>query len=156
RGEWQINLPMADLSITKTHSPDPVIAGNQLTWHLSVTNNGPDPAPDVVVTDTLPPQATYLTNNLNPPAGCTAIGQVVTGSLGDLDSGQTVNFNLVTLVDPDTVAAAGGPTSITNNASVTSAAVIDPNTANNTAEDTAVVNDSADLAASKLCKPDTT
>jgi uncharacterized repeat protein (TIGR01451 family) len=156
RAEWQISLPQSDLSITKTHSPDPVIAGNQLTWHLSVTNNGPDPAPDVVVTDTLPPQAQYLTNNLNPPAGCTASGQVVTCSLGDLDNGQTVNFDLVTLVDPNTVAAAGGPTSITNNASVASAAVIDPNPANNTAEDTAVVNDSADLAASKLCKPDTT
>jgi uncharacterized repeat protein (TIGR01451 family) len=156
RAQWEIDLPHADLTVTKTHSPDPVLAGNQLTWILTVTNNGPDPAPDVTVTDTLPPQATYLTNNLNPPAGCTAVGQVVTCSVGDLASGASITFKIVTLVDPDTVAAAGGPTSITNNATVTSGAVIDPNAANNSVEDTALVNDSADLEASKLCKPDTT
>jgi uncharacterized repeat protein (TIGR01451 family) len=156
RAEWQIALPHSDLAITKTHSPDPVLAGNQLTWQISVTNNGPDAAPDVTVTDTLPPQARYLTNNLNPPAGCSAAGQVVTCSVGDLANGQTVTFKLVTMVDPDTVAAAGGPTSITNNASVASGAVIDPNPANNTVSDSALVNDSADLQVSKLCKPDTT
>jgi uncharacterized repeat protein (TIGR01451 family) len=156
RAEWEIDLPHADLSVTKTHTPDPVIAGTQLTWHLTVTNHGPDPAPDVVVTDTLPPQATYLTNNLNPPAGCSAVGQVVTCDLGDLDNGRTVTFDIVTFVDPNTVANAGGPTSITNNATVASGAVVDTNTANDTAQDTAIVNDSADLAVSKLCKPDTT
>jgi uncharacterized repeat protein (TIGR01451 family) len=156
RGLWKITLPKADLSITKTHSPDPVIAGNQLTWHVSVKNNGPDPAPNVTVTDTLPVHDAYLTNNLNPPAGCTAVGQVVTCNLGDMDNLQTVNFDIVTLVDPNTVALAGGPTSITDTATVASSAVIDPNPANNTALDTAIVNDSADLAVSKLCKPDTT
>jgi uncharacterized repeat protein (TIGR01451 family) len=156
RGEWEIDLPQADLAITKTHFPDPVIAGNQLTWELSVSNNGPDAAPDVVVTDTLPAQDTYLTNNLNPPASCTASGQTVTCDLGDLANGQTVTFSIVTLVLPTTVANAGGPTNLTNSATVSSAAVIDPNSSNNTAEDTAVVNDSADLAVAKICKPDTT
>ena len=154
RGTWKIHLPQADLSITKSHSPDPVTAGTDLTWYVSVTNNGPDPAPGVVVTDTLPAQAAYLTNNLNPPAGCTAAGQTVTCTLGDLDVGQTVNFQIVTMVDPATVAKAGSPTSITNTAAVTSGAVMDPNPANNTAVDTAVVVDSADLGVSKLCKPD--
>jgi uncharacterized repeat protein (TIGR01451 family) len=156
RGMWEIDLPHADLAVTKTHSPDPVIAGQQLTWHISVTNNGPAAAPDVTVTDTLPAHDTYLTNNLNPPAGCTAAGQTVTCTLGDLDNGQTVNFDIVTLVDPDTVSTAGGPTSITNVVTVASAAVIDSDTSNNTAQDTAVVNDSADLSVAKLCKPDTT
>lgn len=156
RGLWKITLPVADLSITKTHSPDPVIAGNQLTWHITVTNHGPSAATNVTVTDTLPAQDSYLTNNLNRPAGCSAAGQVVTCSLGDLANGQTVTFDLVTLVNPNTVAQAGGPTSITNTATVSSGAVMDPNSSNNTAQDTAIVNDSADLAVSKLCKPDTT
>jgi uncharacterized repeat protein (TIGR01451 family) len=156
RGAWKIVLPQADLSITKTHSPDPVIAGNQLTWTLSVTNNGPDPSPSVTVTDTLPAGDQYLTNNLNPPSACSAVGQTVTCTLGDLANGQNVTFNLVTLVDPSVVANAGGPTSITNTATVSSGIVSDPNPANNTAEDTAVVTDSADLSVSKLCKPDTT
>ena len=156
RAEWEIDLPQADLSITKTHFPDPVIAGNQLTWDITVTNNGPDAAPDVTVTDTLPSQLTYLTNNLNPPAGCSANLAVVTCSLGDLANGQTVTFEIVTLVSPDTVVNTGGATSITNTAVVNSAAVVDSNQANNTAEDTAVVNDSADLSVTKLCTPGTT
>jgi len=156
RGMWEIDLPHADLSVTKTHSPEPVIAGTLLTWHVSVTNNGPDAAPNVVVKDTLPPQAKYLANTLNPPAGCSAIGSVVTCSLGDMANGQTINFDIQTLVDKSTVAAAGGPTSITNNVTVSSSAVIDPNLANNSAADTAIVNDSADLAVTKICKPDTT
>jgi uncharacterized repeat protein (TIGR01451 family) len=156
RAEWEIDLPHADLSITKTHSPDPAIAGQQLTWHITVTNNGPDAAPDVTVTDTLPAHDSYLTNNLNPPAGCTAAGQVVTCSLGDLSSGQSVSFNIVTLVASNTVASAGSPTSLTNTATVGSAAVTDTDDTNNTALDTAVINDLADLQVSKLCKPDTT
>ncbi|MFL6163305.1 MAG: hypothetical protein ACJ74U_13880 [Jatrophihabitantaceae bacterium] len=156
RAEWELDLPHADLSITKTHSPDPVIAGQQLTWHITVKNNGPDASPDVTVTDTLPSHDSYLTNNLNPPAGCTAAGQTVTCSVGDLSSGQSVSFNLVTLVAASTVADAGSPTSITNTASVGSAAVADPDSSNNTASDTAVINDSADLQVTKLCKPDTT
>jgi uncharacterized repeat protein (TIGR01451 family) len=154
RGLWRIQLPNANLSITKTHSPDPVIAGNQLTWTLTVKNNGTDAAPNATVTDTLPAHDQYLSNNLNPPAGCTAAGQVVTCSLGDLAAGQSVTFKLVTLVASDTVAAAGGPTSITNTASVSSGAV-ESDPSDNQVEDTALVNDAADLAVTKLCKPDT-
>ena len=156
RGAWKIHLPQADLGVNKTHSPDPVIAGTQLTWTLSVTNHGPDPAPSVTVTDTLPPHDTYLTNNLNPPAGCSAVGQIVTCNLGDMAVNQTVTFQIVTLVDPDTVAIAFGPTNMTDNASVATSGANDPNPGNNTAVDTAVVNDLADLQVSKLCKPDTT
>ena len=35
-------------------SPDPVITGNDLTYTVTVTNNGPDPATSVTVTDNLP------------------------------------------------------------------------------------------------------
>src|SRR3990172_2142212 len=44
----------ADLSITKTDSPDPVVAGAPLTYTLSVRNAGPSDATTVTVTDTLP------------------------------------------------------------------------------------------------------
>lgn len=46
--------PSADLSLTKTASPDPVIAGEDLTYTLVVTNAGPSDAAGVTVTDTLP------------------------------------------------------------------------------------------------------
>ncbi|RMH34417.1 MAG: DUF11 domain-containing protein, partial [Nitrospirae bacterium] len=50
--------PQADLSITKTASVDPVIAGNPLTYTVTVSNAGPSDAQNVVVTETLPPGVT--------------------------------------------------------------------------------------------------
>ena len=49
----------ADLAITKTDSPDPVVAGGLLTYTINVTNNGPADATEVVVTDTLPAGTTF-------------------------------------------------------------------------------------------------
>jgi uncharacterized repeat protein (TIGR01451 family) len=44
----------ADLSVTKTDSPDPVTAGSELTYTLTVQNSGPADAPNVVLTDSVP------------------------------------------------------------------------------------------------------
>ncbi len=51
----------ADLFIVKTDAPDPVRAGEQITYTLQVGNNGPsDAAGPIVVTDALPPGTTYV------------------------------------------------------------------------------------------------
>src|SRR4029078_6399137 len=44
----------ADLSISKVDSPDPVLAGNLLTYTLTVHNGGPSDAQAVSVSDVLP------------------------------------------------------------------------------------------------------
>src|SRR5205823_1107418 len=44
----------ADVSITKSDSPDPVTAGNNLTYTLTASNSGPSNAQGVDVTDTMP------------------------------------------------------------------------------------------------------
>ena len=46
--------PHADLSVTQTDSPDPVNSGNDVLYHLIVTNNGPDTS-DTVTLDDKPP-----------------------------------------------------------------------------------------------------
>jgi uncharacterized repeat protein (TIGR01451 family) len=43
----------ADLGISKTDDPDPVIAGTALTYTVQVTNNGPSAAQNAVIVDTL-------------------------------------------------------------------------------------------------------
>jgi len=40
----------ADLALSKNDTPDPVLAGEQLTYDLTVTNNGPSQATGVVLT----------------------------------------------------------------------------------------------------------
>uniref|UniRef100_UPI002638FC81 Ig-like domain-containing protein n=1 Tax=Ilumatobacter sp. TaxID=1967498 RepID=UPI002638FC81 len=50
------------LSVVKTSSANggPVYPGETITYTIVVTNSGPDPAPAVTVTDTLPPGVTYV------------------------------------------------------------------------------------------------
>src|SRR5439155_26081575 len=51
---------LADLSITKSDSPDPVAPGGTLTYTVAVTNGGPDPASAVKVTDALPSGTSFV------------------------------------------------------------------------------------------------
>lgn len=59
----------ADISITKLGLPDPVASGGDLTYTLTVTNNGPSTASNVVVTETYPAGFTYSSANPGPDTG---------------------------------------------------------------------------------------
>jgi uncharacterized repeat protein (TIGR01451 family) len=50
----------ADLSVAKSHGPDPVVPGTRLTYTLSISNTGLSDARDVVVTDTLPAEVVLV------------------------------------------------------------------------------------------------
>ena len=56
----------ADLSITKSDSPDPVIAGKYLRYEINVTNNGPGYARNVNVTDALPDKVAFSSASRSP------------------------------------------------------------------------------------------
>jgi uncharacterized repeat protein (TIGR01451 family) len=56
----------ADLAIFKSDEPDPVIPGTLLTYTLVAVNLGPTDAAGVVVTDTLPPQVTFVSATPTP------------------------------------------------------------------------------------------
>lgn len=51
---------VTDIAITKNDNLDPVMVGDTLVWRLTVTNNGPDTASLVTVTDTLPAGVTFI------------------------------------------------------------------------------------------------
>ena len=65
---YEADLSKADLSIVKYDDPDPVAAGEPLTYTLNVTNHGPHDAENVNVTDTLPAEVSF-TNAVPTPAG---------------------------------------------------------------------------------------
>jgi uncharacterized repeat protein (TIGR01451 family) len=123
----------ADIELAKTASPDPVTAGNELTYTITATNDGPSDAQDVTVTDPLPAGTTFV--SATPSQGSCTGTTTVTCGLGTLTDGASATITLVVHVDPGTP----GGTVITNTATVTSpqpevtAATADPADANNSA-----------------------
>ena len=138
-----------DLRISKTATPSHPNAGDELVYTITVSNLGPLAAQNVVVTDTLPSQVDYLAST----EPCTGVAVGATGTLtctlGTIDAGRSIGFEIKVRVD----ASLGGATSITNTASVTSDAG-EVDAADNTVSLTHLVNESADLRVTKLCKPD--
>src|SRR5258706_6435640 len=109
----------ADLSITKTDSPDPVTVGTNLTYTITVANAGPSGASGVTVTDPLPPGVTFV--SATPSQGSCSGTATVTCALGTIAKNGSAT---VTIVVKPTVS---GP--ISNTASV-SANESDPDTTN--------------------------
>ena len=112
--------PFADLVVTNS-GPTTGTEGNSLTYSLTVTNNGPYSAPNVVLTDTLDPNLTYQSATKS-QGSSTRSGNVVTFSFGSLGVGQTVTATVT--------AAASEDGNLNNSASVTSS-ISDPITSNN-------------------------
>ena len=61
-----LNTPIADLRVSKTDQPDPVISGQMLNYTVLVTNTGPAAASSLVLTDTLARGVTFVSAS----AGC--------------------------------------------------------------------------------------
>ena len=93
---------VADLSLQLTDSPDPVMAGNLLTYTVSVANAGPDEAVSLRVTDTLPAGATYLGSG--GPWTCGHDGGTVTCTLPSLPAISSTTLKLFV-----SAPAVGGP-----------------------------------------------
>jgi uncharacterized repeat protein (TIGR01451 family) len=130
----------ANLSITKTDSPDPILVGQNLTYTITVTNNGPSSATGVSMTDTLPGGVNFVSVTPGSPT-CTQASGIVSCNLGTLANGAT---STVTIVVTPTVAG-----TINNTASVTSG-VADPVSGNDSATTSTTVSGlSADLAINK-------
>jgi uncharacterized repeat protein (TIGR01451 family) len=105
--------PQADLSVTKTDSPDPVAARGQLTYTVTVRNDGPATATGVTVVDTLP-DVTFV--SATPTQGsCTRAGK------GKADSALTCELGTLGVAQTATVTIVVSPTregTITNTATV--------------------------------------
>ncbi len=131
-------LDTADLVLTKIDTPDPVVAGEALQYTISVLNNGPSVAENVVVTDNLPPGMTFVgtTGCAEDPAG------MPTCTLGNIAVGVPTMYTINVTVDP----TASGQ--LINNASVTSTTA-EAAPGNESASSTTTVIVEADLAITK-------
>lgn len=125
--------PNADLAITKVLS-SALNAGQNATYTITVTNNGPSDATSVTVSDTPPAGLTFVSNS----GACTSAFPC---NVGTLVPGQSVTITATFAVAP----SASG--SLTNTATV-GAATPDLNNANNSSSATATVQ-GADLAVTK-------
>jgi uncharacterized repeat protein (TIGR01451 family) len=134
-------VAQSDLSIVKTSTPaGSAGAGQNFTYNLAVTNNGPSVATSVSVIDTLPAGVVYHSYT---GAGwsCAAVGQTVTCTAASLAVGAATPIVL-------SVTAPAGATTLNNTATVTSATA-DPNPANNSSNSSLIVAASADLNITK-------
>ena len=122
----------ADLAISKSDDPDPVTAGDPLTYTLSVTNTGPSDATDVIVTDTLLAEVTYVSATPSQGSPCSEVGGSVTCDLGSLALDATATVTIAVTVDASTAGT------LLNTAKVT-ATTSDPDLENNTATEATTV-----------------
>jgi len=137
----------ADLSIAKVHAPEPVTAGENLTYTLTIHNSGPSAAPGVVVTDVLPIEVSLI--SATPSFGTCGGAAVLTCDLGSMSNGVTRTITVIVNVKPDTPDGA----IIVNNASVDSDA-LDPDNSDNVDSSPATVQARADLRITKTDSPD--
>jgi uncharacterized repeat protein (TIGR01451 family)/CSLREA domain-containing protein len=127
----------ADLSITKSGAPNPVVSGKRLTYTLTATNNGPQDGTGLTVTDALPGSLHF--NSVSTSQGtCTRStatnpqpkGGTVTCSVGNLANGAKATITII--------ATATTPGILTNTAKVNGNEA-DPDSSNNSATATTTV-----------------
>ena len=159
----QLAVAAADLSVLKRGAPDPVVAGQPLTYSIEVVNAGPVAATTVRLTDTF----SNLINNSTGPsnAGVVSISAGTatcsTSAAGSTGVALTCNYASVPVctvgVDCPIVTVVvrpGGDTiTRTNTANVISSDVADPNLTNNAGSNSVTLNRRSGVALAKSATP---
>ncbi len=121
-------IATAELALSMSDSSDPVFVGQNITYTLTVINNGPLAAANVILTDTLPAGGGFRSAAAS-RGGCSEVTGVVECRLGELAAGASATVTIVV--------TANLPGTLTNTAVVASDA-FDPDTTNNVASEATV------------------
>jgi uncharacterized repeat protein (TIGR01451 family) len=139
----------ADLLVAKS-GPDTATAGSNVPFSVTITNNGPDPAATVQLTDPLPPGMTFFSavQNNGPAFSCSfppdGTNGTITCSIATLNSGASANFTFIANIPSGTLA---GTTYV--NTATGSTTTPDPDSGNNSGTQTVTVTPTTDLYVTK-------
>ena len=129
-GETTITPNSADLAVVKTVSNAAPNVGDTITFTVTVTNNGPNIAHNVKLTDSFPVSAELTCVSAMPSQGSYTAGTGI-WDVGTVGVGATKTLAITATVNAPTTAGAL-PATQTNTATVTGADEPDPNPGNNT------------------------
>lgn len=142
----------ADLAVTKADTPDPVIAGQSLTYDLRVTNNGPSTARNVQLDDPLPAGLSFSSYSLLEGSGsCALVGTTLSCSHGDLAPNASARVVVTALVAPSVPHG-----TVLSNTATASSSAVDEVPGNDAATAQTTVQASANLAVTKGAELDIT
>jgi uncharacterized repeat protein (TIGR01451 family) len=88
---------IADLGVTKTDSPDPVQAGQVLTYRIEAFNQGPQDATGVTATDALPSHVDFVSAT-STAGSCKHQGNHVVCDIGKLGADPTRSNSVTVLI----------------------------------------------------------
>lgn len=145
---------LTDLAVTKTATPEPVIAGQTLTYQVTVTNIGPAVSQVYTLIDTLPVGVSLVavdSDDRCTTITATAVGQRITCSGSSLPAATGSTYTLVVQVD----AGLGDGSLLVNTATVeVPDGLLDPDPTNDTAEVVSNVRQSSDMSIALAFHPD--
>lgn len=148
-GQAVIPLFNPELKIAKTDGVTLAAPGDQLTYTLTYENYGYGPAENVVIVDTLPAQATYV--SATGGGVYDAATHTVTWNLGTLAVGATGQVAVTVKLAPVFEA---GTTTLTNVATISTTTPGEQDTTDNTASDQTDVFAQVELMVDKVAAPD--
>ncbi|SDA72906.1 anti-sigma factor domain-containing protein, partial [Methanobrevibacter millerae] len=123
--------PLADLSVIKLVSDETCVIGDEITWTIVVTNNGPDMAVDAYAIDNIPKTLTYVRDDsngrYNPSTGRWEIGNLSKGAKATLKITTKVNTGNTTIVNNVFVNSSTPDNNMSNNNASNSTKVLESN-----------------------------
>ena len=118
--------PNSDLRLEKTASAAELASGSDLEFDLSVTNDGPDSAVGITVTDTLPAGLTFVSAS-NGTADSSEADGTVTCTIAQLAATSSATITISTMIDATTQGQLLNMATVATNGN-------DPNAANDSSE----------------------
>ena len=86
-----VNVPDADAAVSNVAETNSIVIGSNVTFTISVINNGPEPALNVAATDPLPAGLSFVGTSASSYFNSAG---TITANLGDLAPGAAATFTI--------------------------------------------------------------